>query len=170
MQPIKDIFTGYSDKARDDRPLGAYGGLVALFSAEWVLFFLGVKRSGRALPERIELRDLLLLGVATHKVARIVTKEMVTSAVRAPFTRFEAPAGGGEINESTRGTGLRHAIGELLTCPFCFAVWVASYFTYGLVFVPRVTRLLAGVFAMVTLSDVLQDLYDMLKNRAEHQD
>jgi len=62
---------------------------------------------------------------------------------------------------------LRHAIGELLTCPFCFAVWVATYLIYGLVFVPRVTRLIASVFCMVTLSDTLQDLYDMLKNKAE---
>ena len=170
MQDIKETFSGYSDKAQDDRPLGAYAGLVALFNAELALFLFAAKRSGRGLPERIELRDLLLLGVATHKVARIVSKEMVTSAVRAPFTQYEAPAGAGEINESTRGAGLRHAIGELLTCPFYLAVWVASYFTYGLVFAPRVTRLLASIFSMVTLSDVLQDLYDMLKNKAEHHD
>ena len=59
------------------------------------------------------------------------------------------------------------AFGELLTCPFCFAVWVASSLTYSSVFVPRVTRLIAGIFCMVTLSDVLQDLYDMLKHKDE---
>ncbi len=170
MQDVKNTFEGYSDKARDDRPLGAYAGLVALFNAELALFLLAARKSGRWLPERIELRDVLLLGVATHKVSRIVTKEMVTSAARAPFTQYEAPAGAGEINESTRGKGLRHAIGELLTCPFCFAVWVASSFTYGLVFAPRVTRLLASIFAMVTLSDTLQNGYDLLKNKAEHMD
>jgi hypothetical protein len=170
MQPVKDVFEGYGDEAPDDRPLGAYAGLGALFGAEFALFLVAVKRTGRALPERIEARDLLLLGVATHKIARIVTKEMITSPLRAPFTQYKGPAGAGEINESTRGTGLRHAIGELLTCPFCFAVWVASYLTYGFVFAPRVTRLIAGIFGMVTLSDTLQDLYDLLKNKAEHPD
>ena len=121
------------------------------------------------MPERIAPGDLLLLGVATHKLARIVTKEAITSVLRAPFTRYEAPAGAGEINESTRGRGMRHALGELLTCPFCLAVWVASYFTYGLVFAPRVTRLLASILAMVALSDTLQHLYALLKNTAERQ-
>ncbi|MDQ2832047.1 MAG: DUF1360 domain-containing protein [Chloroflexota bacterium] len=170
MQPVRDVFEGYGDEAPDDRPLGAYAGLGALFSAEFALFLYAVRRTGRTLPERVEARDLLLLGVATHKIARIVTKEMITSPLRAPFTRYQKPAGAGEINESTRGTGLRHALGELLTCPFCFAVWVASYLTYGFVFAPRVTRLIAGIFGMVTLSDTLQDLYDLLKNKAEHPD
>jgi len=127
MQPVRDVFEGYGDEAPDDRPLGAYAGLGALFSVEFALFLYAVRRTGRTLPERVEARDLLLLGVATHKIARIMTKEMITSPLRAPFTRYQKPAGAGEINESTRGTGLRHAIGELLTCPFCFAVWVASY-------------------------------------------
>jgi len=167
MKTVRDIFAGYDDDAPDDRPLGAYAGLATVFSAVFGLFLYAVRRTGRALPERIEGRDLLLLGVATHKIARIVTKEMITSPLRAPFTRYQSSAGAGEINESTRGTGLRHAIGELLTCPFCFAVWVASSLTYGFVFVPRVTRLIAGIFCMVTLSDVLQDLYDMLKHKDE---
>lgn len=167
MKKIRDMYAGYDDNALDDRPLGAYAGLVTLYSAVFGLFLYAVRRTGRTLPERIDERDLLLLGIATHKLARIVTKETITSAVRAPFTRFQSAAGAGELNESTRGTGLRHAVGELLTCPFCFAVWVASSLTYGFVFVPRVTRLIAGIFCIVTLSDVLQDLYDMLKHKDE---
>lgn len=162
-----DMFAGYGEDAPDERPLAAYAGLATVFGAVFVLFLYAVRRTGRTLPERIEARDLLLLGVATHKIARIVTREAITSPLRAPFTRFRSAAGAGEINESTRGAGLRHAVGELLTCPFCLAVWVASYLTYGLVFVPRATRLIASIFCMVTFSDVSQDLYDMLKHRDE---
>lgn len=50
--------------------------------------------------------------MASHKAARMVTKDRVTSAVRAPFTRFEHDAGPGEVSESARGRGLQRAIGE----------------------------------------------------------
>jgi hypothetical protein len=45
-------------------------------------------------------------------------------------------------------------------------VWVASFLTYGLVLVPRVTRLVAAVFAVVTFSDHLHQIYKALMNKA----
>jgi hypothetical protein len=96
------------------------------------------------------------MAVATHKVSRLVTKDSVTAAVRAPFTEFKEPAGEGEVNEEVRGTGLRHAVGELLTCPFCFSQWAATGFAFGLVLAPRATRLVASTLAAVTVADVMQ--------------
>lgn len=153
---------GYN-QSEEDRPLASYAQIMAVFAAQFGVFLLAVKSTRRPLPERVEPADLLLLGTATHKLSRLLAKDAVTSALRAPFTTYEEPAGAGEINESTRGTGRRHAIGELLTCPFCMAQWVAAFFTYGLVFVPRVTRLVAGMLVMVTLSDFLQFAYDAAK-------
>ena len=43
--------------------------------------------------------------------------------------------------------GLRHSIGELITCPFCLDVWIAAGFTIGLVFAPRLTRLVAAALS-----------------------
>src|SRR3712207_8957222 len=54
-----------------------------------------------------------------------------------------------KLDEKPRGEGLRRSVGELVTCKFCLSVWLASFFTYGLVLVPRVTRLVATVFAVV---------------------
>ena len=56
-------------------------------------------------------------------------------------------------------SGLRHSIGELITCPFCLDVWIATGFTLGLVFAPRVTRLVATAFTAVTGADFLHLLY-----------
>ena len=55
--------------------------------------------------------------------------------------------------------GLKHSIGELITCPFCLDVWIATGFTVGLVFAPRVTRLVAATFSAVTGADFLHLLY-----------
>jgi uncharacterized protein DUF1360 len=60
---------------------------------------LAAKRR-RPLPERIELRDLALLGVATHKLSRIVAKDKVMSVVRTPFTEYQEPGGPAEVEEN----------------------------------------------------------------------
>jgi hypothetical protein len=57
-------------------------------------------------------------------------------------------------------------VGELLTCQFCLGVWVASFFAYGFVLLPRVSRLVAAVFAAVTVSDFLHQIYEALMKRA----
>jgi hypothetical protein len=80
----------------------------------------------------------------------------VTSAVRAPFTRFQDDAGLGEVDEAARGTGLRRAIGELLICPYCLDMWVATTFLAGLIVFPRATRWIASALTILTGSDLLQ--------------
>jgi Protein of unknown function (DUF1360) len=60
------------------------------------------------------------------------------------------------VAEEVRGEGLVHAAGELISCPFCLGVWVATGFAAGLVFAPRLTRLVAATFTAVAASDLLQ--------------
>ncbi len=46
------------------------------------------------MPERIGPGDILLLGVATHKLGRLLAKDWVTSFLRAPFTTFKGGGAG----------------------------------------------------------------------------
>lgn len=136
--------------------LCSYGALVAGTTA------VG-RRAGVRLPDRVAAGDAVLLALATHKASRLLTKGAVTSVLRAPFTRFDGPAGAAEVNESVRGDGVRHAAGELVTCPFCSGVWIASALTAGLVFAPRATRLVATVLSTVAVSDWLHLVDGKLK-------
>jgi hypothetical protein len=160
-----DAVAGYAPP-HEHRPLGAYTGMTAAFGALFGGSLAAFRASGRELPERLSPGDLLLAGVATHKVSRLLAKDKVTSFIRAPFTRFQEPAGHGELEEAPRGTGLRYATGELLVCPYCVAQWVAAGFAVGLVAAPRTTRLVAGVYAVQTLSDFLQLAYKAAEDRA----
>ena len=99
------------------------------------------------------------MTVATQKAARLITKDRVLSTVRAPFTEYEGKAGPGQVSERARGRGLRRAVGELLTCPYCIGLWVSSTFVAGLLTVPRATRWIATVFTVLSGSDVLQIAY-----------
>ena len=63
------------------------------------------------------------------------------------------------------GNGVRHTIGELLTCPFCLGVWIATAYVAGLGVAPRATRGWAAVFTVTGISDFLQPAYARLSNR-----
>jgi hypothetical protein len=101
----------------EHRPLGGYTALASGFAAAFVGSLIAAKRSRGELPERYGLWDLVMVGTATHKISRTITKERVTSFIRAPFVRYQEAAGFGELDEQPRGRGLRLATGELLACP-----------------------------------------------------
>jgi hypothetical protein len=147
----------HQDRYSDEPvPLRDYAGLVSLFTVAAIGGLAAAERAGRRIPERIGVGDLALTGVATYKLSRLITKDRVTAFVRAPFTRYEEPAGHGELEEHARGTGMRRAVGQLLTCPYCTGQWVASAFMIGLVVAPRPTRLAAATFSAVAIADALQ--------------
>jgi hypothetical protein len=147
----------------EDRPLGGYVAVMGIYGGvAGGLVALG-KATGVRLPVRWTFGDVAMLSVATFKASRLLTKDAVTSPLRAPFTRFEEAAGDGEVNESVRGTGVRHAVGELVSCPFCFSVWVGGALGAGMVFVPRLTRLAMLVLTACAASDALHLAYDKAK-------
>ncbi|MCU1663466.1 MAG: hypothetical protein QOI36_616 [Pseudonocardiales bacterium] len=152
----------------EDRPLGAYVLVMAVFAA-MVAGAAGLARlSRRQLPDSVGPWDVLLLAAGTHKLSRTITKNSVTAPLRAPFTRYTGRGGPAEVMEEVRATtGLRHSIGELLTCPFCLDVWIATGFAIGLVFAPRATRLVAATFSVLTGSDLLHLAYAMAQQAAE---
>jgi hypothetical protein len=148
----------------EDRPLRGYAAAMATY-ATLAAGVAAVARWRRPeLPERPAAADVVLIATATHKLTRILTKGAVTSPIRAPFTRYVEPTGDGEVMEEVRGGhGVRHAAGELLTCPFCLGMWTAGGFTAGLVFAPRFTRYAAATLTAVATSDFLQLAYDAAK-------
>lgn len=156
------VFSGYApDK---DFPMGAYMTFAAVYNLGLGACMWRLDRKGR-LPVRLSIGDTLLLGVATHKLSRVATRDWVTSPLRAPFVRYQKPAPGGEVEEEARGRGLRQAIGQLVSCPFCMGPWIAGGLMLGLVTRPRITRAIMGIFAAVTASDFLHRSYGLLESR-----
>ena len=163
-KPSEEIFEEY--KKGEDIPLFSYGVLAGVFNLVFAVFLLAARVMGKPIPERVDAKDIALLGMATHKLSLMGAQDAITSPLRAPFTELREKESPKKVDEKPRGEGLRKSVGELLTCKFCLSVWVASFFTYGLMLVPRVTRLVAAVFAVVTVSDHLHQVYKALMNRA----
>src|SRR5947207_10534437 len=151
-------------KECDEQLLAEYASLLGFYVAS-VAVLTGMAMEQDRLPKRFGLLDLALLGIATHKLSRVVAKDRITSILRAPFVNYIRSAGAGEVEEEPRGRGIQRGIGHLISCPYCMAPWCATVLGFGLVFAPRVTRFFAGILASVATSDVLHRAYLATKEK-----
>ena len=159
------LFDGY--KGGEEMPLASYATLLGIYNTAFASLLLAANNSERQLPERVGYADLVLLGVATFELSRIIAKDRVTSPLRAPFTEYVEAAGASEVKEKVRGEGMQRAVGDLVTCPYCLSPWVAAGLMFGLVFRPRATRLVMGTFAAAAISGLLHHASDANKKRKE---
>ncbi|OOC56385.1 MULTISPECIES: DUF1360 domain-containing protein [Nocardiopsis] len=151
-----------------DQPLFGYAATVSVYTALAGAGLLAARRSRRGgAAANVGPWDLVLMALTTHKLSRLVAKDPVTSPLRAFFTRFKGVSAPSELAEEVRGQGGRRAVGELVTCPFCTAQWIATAYAFGLVFAPNATRGAGAVFSSVAVSDWLQLAYVRLQKAQE---
>jgi hypothetical protein len=151
----------------EPRPLLGYAALSTTYTVGALALGVIARRRGE---RRITTRDLLLITVATHRLSRTLAKDAVTSPMRAAFTRYSGPGLPSEVNEEVAPNQehdqLGHAVGELVTCPFCLAQWCATALVAGQLIAPTVTRHITSTFTAVAGADVLHFAYSALE-RAE---
>lgn len=146
--------------------LRGYATVMAVYAGGVLAAAFGMWRAKR-LPTGFSAGDLALVTLATHKLSRTITKDSVTSPLRAPFARFEGSAGPGEVNEKVAVGGAGKSIGELITCPFCLDQWIATGFVTGLGVAPRLTRYIASIFAVRAGADLVQFGYVAAEQAAD---
>ncbi|SDD30714.1 DUF1360 domain-containing protein [Streptomyces prasinopilosus] len=154
--------TGRTYSAEETRPLRGYLTAMAAFGAYTAGWATVLRMRGRPLPDRPVPWDVALTAVATFRLSRLLTKASVTSPLRAPFTTFQGPQGPAELHEEPRSEGAKDTVGELVTCPFCMSVWVASTLTAGQLLWPRATRTAMGALTALAGADALQLTYSAL--------
>jgi Protein of unknown function (DUF1360) len=137
----------------DKRPIPEYAALAGTF---WAIFAVFLAGSRHRLPERVRPTDLVTIALSTYKLSRLITKEDVTAFVRAPVT--EDPDA-----QQPKPSGVPRVLGELVTCPYCIGLWIASGLSYGHVLFPRETRFFTTVFSAHAVSDFLHAGFVWLK-------
>jgi hypothetical protein len=131
------------------RPLyAAYAGIVATFAGALGAAGGLARLVGRDAPADTPL-DLVVLSLATFKVARTVTRDDVASFIRAPFVEDED-------EEPVETGGVQQAIGELVTCSRCVGTWAAAGLATTQILAPRFGRLLTWSLAAAGANDFLQ--------------
>ena len=144
-------------------PYRAYATIVGTFVAS-----LGAVSGLAALRNRpnheISPTDLALLGLATFKASRTVSRDKVTSFVREPFVEGEAYDG--EDEKPTHDTEMKQALGELVTCTRCIGTWLGAGLASMQILTPRTGRLLTTVLAAGALNDFLLAGFSTLTAKA----
>jgi len=147
-----------------DRPLLGYLAVSSTYGLGAVALGLAVRARGH---DRISSRDLALITVATHRLSRTLAKDAVTSPMRAAFTRYAESGLPSEVNEEVaphqEHSQIGHAVGELVSCPFCLAQWVATGLVAAQLLAPTLTRHVTSTLTAVAGADVLHLAYSTLE-------
>jgi uncharacterized protein DUF1360 len=139
-----------TDHARPDPPVrpADYAALSAGWGAALATVLLAARDKG---DEPVHPSEILPLGVATFALAKLVAKEKVDRWMREPFVD-ERPDG----EQRPKGTGLRYAVGELLTCTRCVGTWSALGLVALRVTRPREARVVSTVLGASAVNDFAQ--------------
>ena len=108
--------------------------------------------------------DLAVLGAATFKAARTLSRDEVTSFLREPFVAGEAHEGEGE--EPLETGDMKQAIGELVTCTRCVGTWAAAGLATTQILAPRFGRLLTWSLGAAGINDFLQAGFAALSHKS----
>ena len=142
----------------EHEPLRHYAALMGTFVTLSTATVGLMRRRNIPFPSRLPLRDLTLLALATNRISRLVTRDKVTRAIRAPFTDVVPGTPPDKVREKPRGVGdPRRALGELLLCPRCVGMWASMALGCGYMLSPGATRFVAGVLAAATVSDYVNE-------------
>ncbi|HEX4678031.1 MAG TPA: DUF1360 domain-containing protein [Gaiellaceae bacterium] len=148
------------------RPYGAYAGITGTFVGGLAIAGALAHLLDRD-PREHDALDLIVLGAATFKAARTLTRDDVTSFIREPFVEGEA----GHGDERAVETGdLRQALGELVTCSRCIGTWVAGGLATTEILAPRFGRVLTWTLAAAGLNDWLQAGFAALTGKANERE
>ncbi len=98
--------------------------------------------------------DLLLLGLSSFRIGRMIAFEGVGAPIREPFTETKVDASGAGQTVVAAGEGTRRVLGELFSCPICLGTWVAAGLVYGLTLMPKPTRVLLAVMGTTGVAEL----------------
>lgn len=146
--------------AAREEPEVAYLGLAGAYITVTAGTWLWLRRHRHIWPKP-GFFDLVLLGLATARLSRLITRDKIMRPVRAPLTAAEIEAGG-ELKEHAKGSGLVRAAGELLTCPRCTAVWAASGLALGFFASPASARFAGLLLSSSLISDFVNRSFALL--------
>ena len=135
-------------KPLDETPTKAvdYAALSAGYGTLLGAILLGAREQ----PDQLGREEIPALALATFALAKLISKEKIDSWVREPFVE-ETPDG-----RRPKGSRLRYAVGELLTCTRCVGAWSSLGLVALRVTRPREAKVVTAVLATSALNDFLQ--------------
>jgi hypothetical protein len=136
-----------------------------VFTIAFLVVFAGfIVIAAHLIPFRLNASpsvfDFVLLAFATLRLGRMVAYDRVMEPFRAPFTITVPDKSGAGKTVVARGTGIRCAIGQLISCPICVGTWIAAGLVYALYAFPGPARVFMIIAAATGLAEMLNGLVE----------
>ena len=131
-----------------------YAALNAVFGALLAGVVIATRERTRD-GDPLTPRDLAVTGAATFALSKVIARERIGTWVREPFVEEED-------GKRPRGRGIRHAVGELLTCTRCVGAWSALGLVGLRLSSPATGRVVNDVLAVSAMNDWLQAGFKLL--------
>ncbi len=130
-----------------------YSALSSIFLGSFAAFAFYQSRTKKQFqPSALEL---VQLAFASYRLGRMVAYDKVFESYRHPFAKtIPDPTGAGDTT-APRGTGVRHTIGELLTCPICAGTWISAGLVYFLNLYPSAARTFLAITSAIGAAEFL---------------
>jgi hypothetical protein len=106
---------------------------------------------GRASDDPITNKELIPLAAATFAVSKALARERIGAWVREPFVDEEE-----NQRQRPKGSRIRRAVGELVTCTRCVGTWSALAVVGLRVMHPEAGRTISMVLASSAANDWMQ--------------
>jgi len=110
----------------------------------------------------LELLDIVLIGIATFRLGRMIAFDRIMDPLRAPFSKVVDDNSGEGKTVVPRGGGFRQAMGQLIVCPTCVGTWVAAVLVALMLIYPAGTRIFLYATAAVGIAELLHSLTEVL--------
>jgi hypothetical protein len=147
----------------EDHPRKSYPFLMAAYASLFAIVASRLRRDPTLLAQTPAPRDLVLLGLASFQLTRLINYDKVTSPLRAPFVDLDkGPLHPEGTRGEAKGSGLQYSIGQLLTCSLCMSAWAGAFNVYLLTLAPRFGRLFLLIVASTGMSQMLNPLFELL--------
>lgn len=148
--------------------LGDYAALSGIYGATLAgIVALGRRRGAFETP--VPVGELAWSAAAVFGLAQPLVHEKVETWLRAPFVK-EIGEEQADARHEPRGSGLRYAVGELVSCSRCSGAWIALGLTGLHVVSPTAARVVTRTFAVSGANDFLEGAFTLLRDRANGSD
>jgi hypothetical protein len=132
----------------------------AAINAVWICLAAALVAGGRGrgAKDPITNAELIPLAAATFAVSKAVARERIGSWVREPFVEEH----GSPETQHPKGSRIRRAVGELVTCTRCVGTWSALGVVGLRIMHPEAGRTVNAVLASSAANDWLQAGFKLL--------
>jgi len=113
---------------------------------------------------KVDYFQLLVLGLAAYRSANILSTEVVTKPLRAPFV--DKVMKNGKAIEKPKPKGFLGAFGLLIYCPSCTGVWLSAVLVYSYIFWPVPTFFVAFILALSGIERIICNVLLWFKSNA----